>query len=145
MTTNNDPSPAWLPDAFCVCMVPSRRGSEPPSPVVDACQALNVSQIPCHVTAESVAEGFEFRVMVPPGKALEAASVLELQISNLEMDASWREYLVNLSDEDFEAIKPESICAGLLDRAARLKKAYEDELSARPRYADPSHQERSEA
>ncbi len=73
----------------------------------------------------------ELRVMVPGGRTLEATSVLDKAIFNPEAEADWRTHLEELSEEDFAAIDPDVICAGFLDRAARLKQAYEDEHARR--------------
>jgi hypothetical protein len=135
---DNSPEPDWLEDAFCVCTFAAFPGVYLAPNAAKACEALNAAGIPCHISAHQLDDPQnagppqrEYRVMVPGGRNLEATSVLDQKIFNPEIEADWKTHLQELSDDDFHALNPELICAGLLDRASRLKKAYDDELARR--------------
>jgi hypothetical protein len=85
------------------------------------------------VPLEEAARGrdYEYRVLVPGGRNLEALSVLDVRVFNPQIAADWKTHLQELTDAELHAISPGVICAGLLDRAARLKQAYEDEVARR--------------
>jgi len=134
----NSPEPDWLEDAFCVCSFAAFPGVHSAPNAAKACEALKAAGIPCHISTisredvhETGAPQREYRVMVPGGRNLEATSVLDEKIFNPEIEADWKTHLQELSDADFDALNPELICAGLLDRATRLKKTYDDELARR--------------
>jgi hypothetical protein len=46
-------------------------------------------------------------------------------------EAEFRTQLSVLSDQDLLKLDPDILCAGLLDRAARIKKAYKEEMAER--------------
>ncbi len=69
--------------------------------------------------------------MVPGALNLHATSVLDRDLFNADQEENWRTHLEALSDEELAKLSPQVFCAGLLDRAARLKKAYEDEVTRR--------------
>ena len=73
---------------------------------------------------------YEYSVMVPGALILEATSVLDREIFNPKAEAEWRIHFEMLSDEDLRALT-ETICAGLLDRVKRLKRAYDQEIARR--------------
>jgi hypothetical protein len=135
----DEPEPEWLPDASCVCTFEARRGPETASQAAQACDALKAAGISCYIApfemhdplSSFAAPHREYRVMVPGAKMLEATSILDQKLFNPEIADDWRVHLETLSDEDFDAIDPEVICAGFLDRAARLKHAYDDEHARR--------------
>jgi hypothetical protein len=131
------PEPDWLNDAACACSfyAPNQYSNDG---AADASAALQAAGIPCHIVMHeedppkaSVAKQRYLRVMVPVPLALHAMSVLDTAIFNAEQEAEWRAGLEMLSDNDLRKLKPEILCAGLLDRVARLQKAYEDELERR--------------
>jgi hypothetical protein len=132
---DNNPEPDWLEDAFCVCDFAAFPGVYSAPNAAKACEALKAAGIPCHISTQDGDDpqnaGRQYRVMVPGGRNLEATSVLDEKIFNPEIEADWKTHLQELSDEDFHALNPELICAGLLDRATRLKEAYDDELAGR--------------
>jgi hypothetical protein len=135
LVVDNSPEPDWLEDAFCVCAFAAFPGVYLAPDAAKACEALKAAGIPCHISTQEVHETGapqrEYRVMVPGGRNLEATSVLDQKIFNPEIEADWKTHLQELSDDDFHAMNPELICAGLLDRPSRLKKAYDDELARR--------------
>lgn len=132
------PQPEWLEDAFCVCSFAASPGVYAAPDAAKACEALEAAGIPCHISAHEIhdpqnaaAPRREFRVMVPGGFNLEATSILDQKLFNPEIEADWKTHFQELSDEEFQAVNPESICAGLLDRANRLRKAYDEEAARR--------------
>ena len=103
----------------------------------DAYKALRAAGIPCRVD-ETLSEaepaqppGKLLQVVVPSSLTLQATSIVDRDVHNPWIEMDWRTHLSSLTDEEFSKISPEVICAGLLDRAARLKKAYLEELRKR--------------
>lgn len=128
----------WLQDAVCVCTFEVQQGAEESADAALAADVLERAHIPCEVTVEEIAtpqsrhvRRFEYRVMVPGPLSLKATSVLDVEIFNPKLEAEWRMHFEHLSAEELRAFDANSLCAGLLDRAARLKRAYTDELSRR--------------
>jgi len=72
-------------------------------------------------------------VMVPGALTLIAASVLDRDLFNAELEADWRTHFEALTDAQLGEVNPDLICAGLADRIARLKQAYSDEVARRKR------------
>ncbi len=127
--------PEWLDGAACVrSFVGQNEGLNGASEVV---QVLDAAGVPNHVTIRKMAEGEDelgrdlYSVMVPMGRSLEATSVLDRDLFNARLEEDWRIQLEALTDSEFYALDPEILCAGLLDGARRLKKAYEDEVAHR--------------
>lgn len=125
--------PDWLESAVEACSFQvgynngySERGEA-------AYQALQHAGVPCRTTLEDVVEGEPqfLRVMVPSALSLKASSVLDQEIFNPEMEETWRTHFEHLSDRDLHELRPEVVCAGLLDRAARLKRVYLEEVARR--------------
>jgi hypothetical protein len=134
---DSGPDPDWLDDAACACSFLTQNQYSNDG-AADASAALHAAGIPCHIVMHeedppktSPAKLHYLRVMVPVPLALHAMSVLDTAIFNAEHEAELRASLEMLSDNDLRKLKPEILCAGLLDRVARLKKAYEDELERR--------------
>jgi hypothetical protein len=73
--------------------------------------------------------------MVPAASILKATSVLDKAIFNPEIEADWKTQLESLSDDELRELSLDDICAGLLDRVDRLRRAYKSEV-ARRRTAD---------
>ena len=62
----------------------------------------------------------------PRGRAL-----VDRDLFNDEFEADWRAHLEALANEDLLSLDPRIFCAGFLDRVARMKRAYADEMAAR--------------
>ena len=99
---------------------------------------LRAAGIPCYITLEQIEAQrdaprvrSEYCVMVPGALNLHATSVLDRDLFNADQEANWRAHLEALSDEELGQLNPDVFCAGLLNRAARLKRAYEDEVASR--------------
>jgi hypothetical protein len=130
--------PDWLEDAACVCTFSASSSGYAAPDAGKACDALRDAGIACYILEQKVDDpksarspSLEYQVMVPAGLNLKATSILDQKIFNPEVEADWRTHLEALSDEDFHAIDPDVICAGFLDRAARLRHAYDDEHARR--------------
>jgi len=102
-------------------------------------KALDDAGIPCEVTEVEVSSAqsrhaaeYEYRVMVPAPLSLIAASVRDKQIFNLQLEADWRLHFQSLTDRQLGELNPTVISAGLVDRIARLKRAYNDDASGTP-------------
>ena len=128
-------APAWLKGAACVC---SYVGGYAADDFAEARDAVEAEGIPCYVAvtklpAEEAHPGreYEYRVLVPGGRNLEAISAVDVRVFNPRLEEDWKMHLQSLSDADLREIRPEIICAGFLDRAERLKRAYEDEVARR--------------
>jgi hypothetical protein len=134
------PEPDWLEEASCACTFSVNPGASYTPELEKARSVLRASGIPCYITTNEVEAPqdvprirSEYCVMVPGALNLHATSVLDRDLFNPEQAENWRAHLEALSDEELSKLSPNVFCAGLLDRAARLKKAYEDEVARRKR------------
>jgi hypothetical protein len=130
--------PDWLEHGACVCSYTAVPGSNRAPEAERARDVLLASGVPCHLSLLSPdpqnqdAPVFdEYRVLVPESLNLKAISVLDKEIFNPELEADWRTLFATLSDEQLKALKPEVVCAGLLDRVDRLTRVYKDEIARR--------------
>ena len=125
--------PPWLQDAACAYSFEVHRQNPDTSDVAKASRVLRAARIPCYVVTESTErEDVDVcSLMVPGALALHATSVLDRDMFNAQQEEVWRANLETLSDGDLRALDPRIFCAGFLDRAARLRKAYEDEIARR--------------
>jgi hypothetical protein len=69
--------------------------------------------------------------MVPGALNLKATSILDKEVFNPQLESDWRIHFASLTDGELGALNPDVICAGLVDRIARLKRVYNDEISRR--------------
>ena len=69
--------------------------------------------------------------MVPAALILKATSVLDKAIFNPGIEADWKTQLASLSDDELRELSADDICAGLIDRVERLRRAYESEVARR--------------
>jgi len=134
-----DKHPVWL-DLEKTFTVTTFSGT--PAGIADAADAraaLVAAGIPCEVTEHEIDPGEEpvpdpyreYRVMVPDAFGLQAASVLDTAIFNARVEGDWKTQLESLSDDELKALNVDALCAGLLDRAERLRKAYKKEIARR--------------
>jgi hypothetical protein len=123
----------WLDSAATACAFqvgnPERYALEAAD---EACAILRAAGVPAQVVVEHE-EGAPdtLNVMVPGALSLKAASILDRDLFNEELEETWRSHLAELSDRELEALRPDEICAGMLDRAARLKRVYEEAVARR--------------
>lgn len=141
-SSTTDVDADWLQDAACACTFVSQPGG---SAALDAENARGVLQdagIPCEVSVVEVASSttdqpaqHEYRVMVPGSLNLKVTSILDKELFNPQLEADWRTHFASMTDRELGALNPDMICAGLIDRVARLRRAYNDEVSRRFRHS----------
>ncbi len=130
--------PGWLEDAACACSYVSHPGGSAASDADIARDVLQQAGIPCQVSMVEAAPAsgdqpaqYEYRVMVPGALNLKATAILDQEVFNPQLEADWRTHFQELSDDELAALHPDVICAGLADRIARLKRAYNEEIARR--------------
>lgn len=129
--------PDWLENAACAIAFQAFPGGSAPSDADNARDVLLDEGIPSHIILnrqdppDDPQARYEYCVMVPGARNLEATSVLDRQIYNPKEEAMWRTHFEALSDAELRALSWEAICAGLQDRLARLKMAYDEEIARR--------------
>lgn len=130
-------TPEWIEEAACVCTFSSSSGIRATSDAENARDVLTEAGIPCHVVLHHIDPDLaplpraEYRVMVPGGLNLEAASVLDKEIFNAEVEAEWRAHFAVLTDEELLGVDQEILFGGLLDRIERVRRAYDEEVTRR--------------
>ncbi len=130
---NLDAEPDWLETAAIACSFTAHPGSVVAPEAAQARDVLLAAGIPCQMNEvpESEERSAEYQVMVPGALSLKAGSILDKEIFNPQQEADWRAHLAELSDAELGVLSPAIICEGFLDRARRLKRAYEDEIVRR--------------
>jgi hypothetical protein len=134
---DNGAQPDWLENAACAIAFQVFPGGTAASDADNARDVLLAAGIPSHITLNRLdapddpQARHEYCVMVPGARNLEATSVLDREIYNPKEEAMWRTHFEALSDKELRALSWEAICAGLLDRLERLKRAYGDEIARR--------------
>lgn len=130
--------PEWLENAVCICSYVISHGSDSVERASLAQTVLQKAGIPSHLVKgketpddDSAPERDIVNVMTPVGSSLHAISILDRDLFNEEHEAEWRHHLKAFSDKDLLALDPELCCAGILDRAARMKRACAEEISRR--------------
>lgn len=138
LVNDTGPPPDWIDNAACACAFTVAPGSDYATYAEAARAALRKAGIPCHVTLNrtelppvDATSRSEYWVMVPSAFNLQAGSVLDRDIFNSKQEEDLRAHFQSLSDEELLAQKPDIICAGLLDRVARLKRVYQEEIAGR--------------
>jgi hypothetical protein len=122
----DEDEPEWLDSAECVCSFADAQRAKL------AQDYLLGSGVPCHVTiAAANPSADEYQVMIPSGLHLRAKSVLDIQLFNDIDETGVRAHLEGLSDEEFEALKPDDIYGGVRDMLERLTRVYEEESARR--------------
>ncbi len=137
LDVDNPDAPEWLAEAACVCTFATYSGSSATSDALNARDILTEAGIPCHVVLRHIDPDLappprsEYRVMVPGGLNLEAASVLDMEIFNAEIEAEWRNHFAVLADDDLFKVNKEILFGGLVDRVERVRRAYDEEVARR--------------
>jgi len=128
-------APAWLEDGAAACSFVAYPGSSAADRASQSRHVLRAAGIPCYLTVTQEQSDEQsrdvFHVMVPGAFALHATSILDRDLFNEEHESEWRGHFEALSDEDLQALDPKIFTAGLLDRVARMKRVYAEEMSAR--------------
>lgn len=122
----------WSNGSVCACSfadVPRGMAAEKSA---KSQAALTAAGIPNELKMmEDEESGNEIGVMVPIMYGPHAAAILDRDVFNEEYESEWRAQLEILSDEALKVLDPNVFCAGLLDRVARMRNAYSDELQRR--------------
>ena len=128
-----DEPPDWMETAECACSFQTQTGRPYAAEGDQAAEALRGAGVPCEVIYEEAADDIPgmLKVMVPSALSLKASSVLDTEIFNQEFEDNLRTHFEHFSDRELRALHPDAICAGLLDRAERLKRLYEEEIDRR--------------
>jgi hypothetical protein len=123
-------------EAACVCAFAVFPGKNSAADAENARIILENAGIPCYIELHEIQPDptpppqSEYRVIVPSGLNLRAVSVLDKEIFNEQAEADWRTHFENLPVEElFE--KKEILLGGILDRVARISKAYDEEVARR--------------
>ena len=138
LEADTGPPPDWIGEAACAYSFTVY----PKTPYADVAgqirAVLGKAGIPCYLTlneweppTSGAAPQTDCCVMVPGALDVHATSVLDRDMLNAEREEQWRKHFETLSDDELLALDPEVFCAGLLDRVARLKRAYRDEVERR--------------
>ena len=128
----HDVPPDWLDTAVTVCSVPVGTGRRYAEDAERACIILREAGVPCQVVSEHEdGQPDSLNVMVPGALSLKATSILDRDLFNEELERNWRTHFDELSAKDLRALDVDDLCGGLLDRAARLKRVYEEALVRR--------------
>lgn len=130
--------PDWLENGACAIAYASLPGGSAALDADNARDVLRAAGIPSHISMTELdppsvdpEPQHEYRVMVPGARSLQATGVLDREIFNPKEEAIWRTHFEALSDEELGALNWDVICAGLLDRLERLKRAYDGEIARR--------------
>jgi hypothetical protein len=137
---DEEPDPDWLEEAAVACSF-TMRSSYGMSDIPTASHAravLRSAGIPCHVIMNEVPPApvnptpqRYLQLMVPGALALHATSILDKNVFNEDQEEEWRTNFEVLSDAELRALNPDIFCAGLLDRVARLRRVYDQEMARR--------------
>ncbi|HZO55281.1 MAG TPA: hypothetical protein VFB63_21425 [Bryobacteraceae bacterium] len=135
---DEDNRPEWLDDSACVCSFEVTPGTQSAIEVAKARAVLLTAGIPCYVSeseAEASADGKpprqEVSLFVPGALNLHAVSVLDRDLFNAKHEEELSIHFKEISDDDLLALDPAVFTAGLLDRAARMKRVYASEMARR--------------
>lgn len=130
--------PDWLESGSCACSFQAGAGNSPYAQEAErACEILRHAGVPSQVVPEHSENAPDMlNVMVPGPLHLKASSLLDRDLFNEEMEETWRTHFAELSDDELSALTPDILCAGFLDRAARLKRIFLEEKDRRDQAAD---------
>jgi hypothetical protein len=125
-------------DKFVAGSFIDSRGNSSAADAEDARRALQAANIPCELEVQDIPahttyteSQVAYHIVVPAEFTLQATSVLDKEVFNPKIAEEWETHLSGLTDNQLHALNVDSICAGLLDRAERLRKAYTDEIRRR--------------
>lgn len=125
--------PEWLTEAISVLSVSTRyRNDDTTQRLREAVDVLLNAGVPCYVRGQD-REGavIEYELMVPAKQHLQAASVLDRDMLNAEMERDWKAHFETMSDDELLELDEEMLVAGMRDRIDRLVRSYQDELLKR--------------
>jgi hypothetical protein len=138
------PPPAWLEDAACAWSALIYPTGDYAFTEAEVQTALRDAGIPNRIVVKPPAPAPPSKplslycVMVPGDLATRACGVVQRKVSNRIAEDEWRSQLHSFSDEELLALNPADFWDALLDRAARMQRAYLDEMAHRKLQAPPS-------
>ena len=129
--------PAWLEGAACPWSAYVYPNADYAGTGAEVQAALREARIPSRVVVKPPEPEPPYTprslycVMVPGELATRACSVVERKIFNRMAVDEWRSQLAAFTDEQLRGLNPEDAWGALLDKAERMKEAYEDEIARR--------------
>ena len=133
-----DHDPDWAEDGVEVFSVTAVPGITSES-TADACAALTAAGIPCHVDHIELQQEepsgprptHRWRVTVPGELSLQAMSILDRDVFNVDFEEEWRSHLEQLSDDQVKKLSPQQAFCGLFDKIERVNRIYKEEMARR--------------
>jgi hypothetical protein len=126
------------PDVSMACSFAEHGGGSATVDAEEAYQALRAAGVPCRVRVVRVEPEpvnprpyTDHQLLVPSSQTLHATSILDKAFFNPRMEEDWKNHLEGLTNEELLQFSADDLCAGLLDRAARLRKIYSEEINRR--------------
>jgi hypothetical protein len=125
--------PDWHQNGVAVCSMTDQPGSDTANRISKAQTSLQAAGIPSHLSVTRSPEDHydSMEILVPARYAMHAHGIMDRDVFNDEFETYWRDHLGLLSNEDLRTLDPEIFCVGLLDRIARMKRAYVEEMAKR--------------
>jgi hypothetical protein len=132
------PDPDWHQDGAVACSFEDLPQQDAAESVSKAQTALQAAGIPSHLRVKRDLDPSgepnsydTLEVLAPVGFAIHAAAILDRDYFNDGFETEWRDQLSMLSNEALMALDPEIFCAGLIDKLARMKRIYAEEMAKR--------------
>ena len=128
-------APDWLDTAACACTFSIGIAGDGHTELETARSVLESAGIPCYVATHELSGTSppvsEYELMVPGGYSILAQSLLDKEIFNPQMEATWKTHFELLSDEELATMSPHDLTGGLRDRIERLARVYNEEIKRR--------------
>ncbi|MBN1566300.1 MAG: hypothetical protein JXA73_00520 [Acidobacteria bacterium] len=135
--------PDWHQSGVVVCGIMDQPGEDAADRISKAQMALQAAGIPSHLSVKRESREAHalsayprdhydvMEILVPVRYAMHAHGIMDRDVFNDEFETHWRDHLGLLSSEDLLALDPEIFCIGLLDKIARMKRVYAEEMAKR--------------
>jgi hypothetical protein len=125
--------PDWHQSGVLVCSMTDQPGEDAADRISKAQMALQAAEIPSHLSVKRYPQDRynSMEILVPVRFAMHAHGIMDRDVFNDEFETYWRDHLGMLSSEDLLALDPEIFCIGLLDKIARMKRVYAEEMAKR--------------
>lgn len=131
--THTGVHPDWFDTAATACVFQAGTARRYAEDADRARTILSQAGIPSQVVREHQDDGSPdcLAVMVPGALSMKAISILDRDLFNQEEEEIWTNHFDRLTDDELRSLHPDDLCAGLLDRAARLRRVYAETLARR--------------
>lgn len=125
--------PDWHQSGVLVCSMTDQPGEDAADRISKAQMALQAAGIPSHLSVKRYPQDRydSMEILVPVRYAMHAHGIVDRDVFNDEFETYWRDHLGLLSSEDLLALDPKIFCMGLLDKIARMKRVYAEEMAKR--------------